>query len=66
MPDIKEHIRRIEQSGTPPVAESVAEFMARGGKVDVIEQGVKTMDMANVKYGAYQSKIAGALRRELG
>ena len=67
MPDINDHIRRIERVGTPELDHDrmMAEFEARGGKVQVIPRGTKAIDFASIKYGEYQSKLAGALRREL-
>jgi hypothetical protein len=68
MPSLNEHIRRTERQAHQPPADidaQIAEFEARGGKITVIDNGVKTMDMVNLKHGSYQSKLAGALRREL-
>ena len=69
MSDVNDHIRRVERVGTPPAtdhARMMAEFEARGGKVQVIPDGAFAMDTISPKYGSYQSKMAGALRRELG
>jgi len=69
MPDVNDHIRRVERVGAPPAtdhAHMMTEFEANGGKVQVIPDGAFAMDTVSPKYGEYQSKISTAVRRELG